>query len=178
MDRAGAIFEAAREAIKGWSTPEWMPGFEEKNEAYYQFLFHLARLMPSHLTVELGTWKGTSALCMAMGNPSGKVVTIDTSQGQIDPRCRASNIEFRHASSLDPQPDLTGIDLLFIDTEHDGKLPDLELAAWEKRLNPDGVVVFDDIWLNEDMLHFWYSLSGKKCELPLHGAAGFGVLLR
>jgi hypothetical protein len=71
-----------------------------------------------------------------------------------------------------------GIELLFIDTEHNGLQPLMEFQAWYPKLARRAIVFFDDISLNERMREFWTSFNPghPKISLPVHGDAGFGAV--
>lgn len=158
--------------------PNWLRVDENQNEPYYRFLFLLAQELNSAPTtmVELGTWRGVSAMCMAEGAPGARIVTFDVHQ-QVRDMARRGNIFYANKSSIEANPDLKPVDLLFIDTEHDGALPLAEFKAWEPYLAPNAIVLFDDILL-ESMKEFWSNFSprGEKFELNVH-ASGFGCVL-
>lgn len=146
---------------------------------YYRFLFLLARKLRPWIAVELGTWYGLSALALAKGNPDGQVLTIDN-QDQVWTQCRAHNVRFEHADSIHYGPKPERIELLFIDTEHNGQRPQAEFEAWLPHLRHGAVVLFDDVDLNEDMRGWWKYFQPEgalKLDLPLHGNAGFGALI-
>ena len=52
-------------------------GYGIHGHPYYSFFYFLAKKLKPKVTVELGSWQGTSAACFAVGNPSGLVITVD-----------------------------------------------------------------------------------------------------
>ena len=146
---------------------------------YYRFLYLFCYRMCPSLMVELGTCEGVSSMCMAMGNPGGKVITIDNNPSAILEKCRRSNIKYLTGDSVaSPFEPISNIDLLYIDTNHNGRALQ-EFNHWRPRLNKNALVLFDDVYLNYDMEKFWTSFKPEgpiKCDLPLHGKCGFGAL--
>ena len=153
------------------------PGVEAH---YYRFLYRLARDMKASVMVELGTHTGISSACLAEGSASGEVLTVNC-HDQLWSHCRRWNVRYILQDSL-TLIDLPGaIDILFIDTDHDGIRCIQEFGMYEKFLAKDCVVLFDDIFLNKEMKDFWENFSPngwEKVELAAHGEAGFGALIR
>jgi predicted O-methyltransferase YrrM len=146
---------------------------------YYWFLYRLAQTILPKISLELGTHTGISAACLADGNPKGKVLTVNN-HAEILEENKRPNIEYFLRDSLDKIEILGGIDILFIDTYHDGIRCRQEYELYEADINPGGVILFDDIHLFDCMNNFWADFTpkrGEKFELPLHGGAGFGVVL-
>lgn len=144
---------------------------------YYRFFYHFASILKPKLIVELGTYYGHSSLCLASGNPEGRVITVDHKE-RVYLECVRENIDYRIHDSLVPVGD-EKIDLLFIDTLHDGVRALNEFNLYRKRMNSDSIVFFDDISLNDNMKNFWRNFNPyeSKYELDLHGWAGFGAVI-
>ena len=147
---------------------------------YYRYFYWLTKKVKPQLTVELGTHTGISAACLAEGYPGGQVITVNN-KNQLMGQCKRPNIEYRIQDSLElfDVPKF-GIDILFIDTLHDGIQPLKEWKLWSPFVRKGGIVMFDDIHLLPPMEKFWEEfnpLIGEKFELPIHGGAGFGVVL-
>lgn len=162
--------------------PDWLHVDENLNEPYYRFLFLLARVMSTDSAVpltfvELGTWRGVSSMCLAEGAPNTRIVSFDI-QTELRESARRPNVSYIHKSSVQADPDLKPVDLLFIDTEHNGALPFQEFRVWEPYLAPNAVVLFDDIFIDDGMKSFWNNFwpSGEKFDLNVH-ATGFGCVL-
>jgi predicted O-methyltransferase YrrM len=155
-----------------------MSGYPER---YYAFLYLLAKLTRPFLVVELGTREGYGALAFAEGGAQC-VVTID-----ITPDFRTvqhERVEFRLHDSLQVDLDLQGMDILFIDTDqqgvHSGPRALQEYQLWQGLVRPGGLVLFDDVTINESMQQFWQGfqpLRGEKLTLDVHGGCGMGLVL-
>lgn len=147
---------------------------------YYWFLYKLAWFGWPALMVELGTYKGYGAASMIFGNPSARVISMDIEDFvENHPDRVIGGIDYWHCNSCHPEYDLKDIGILFIDTLHDGKMCLDEFNFYKDRMHQNGIVLFDDIYLNPEMKKFWdeFKPNGIKMELPLHGEAGFGLVL-
>lgn len=148
------------------------------SERYNRFLFEFARRYEPELVVETGTDRGRSAAHFALGNKSGKVLTID-----IDPACKDNvdalkieNIISVAANSLAFADKIKdgGVDVLFIDSLHEYDHASKEWRAFRSKLKPAGIVFFDDITLDAGMRQFWSEVPGRRFDLSHLHVSGFG----
>lgn len=121
------------------------------------FMTLLARIMGAKRAVEIGTFTGYSALCIARGLPEdGSLLCLDTSEEwtQIAQRYwREAGVEGRIALRLGPAqesllalPEAEQFDLAFVDADKTGYPGYLE--ALLPRLRPGGVILVDNVlWL-------------------------------
>ncbi len=147
---------------------------------YYRFFYKIAFLAQPNLIVELGTYKALGCKSFKVGCPEARVITMDIRQNP-DRKFGTPGVEYWECSSLDPKEELHDIDILFIDTEHDGMMPMLEFEKYKDNLSAHAIVFFDDVNLNAEMIEFWQGFNPdgfEKFELPLHGDAGFGILIK
>lgn len=177
IDRIKEIEKMASEI----DVPAWMRLDENSDSVYYRFLYLLAKELsvPSSI-VELGTWRGVSAMCLAEGSKESKVFSYDIAP-QVIEAARRSNIHYLVCDSFETQHVKGPVQILFIDTIHDGPRARLEFEVWLDLLSKDAVVLFDDTNLNDSMKEFWAGFNPPgflKADTELHGSAGFGVLVR
>jgi len=147
---------------------------------YYRFLYLLTKELKPSLSVELGTHTGISAACLAEGYPEGCVITVDCIQRVLD-ISRRPNVEYFHQDSLKLLNIAEkSIDVFFSDTYHDGIKPKQEYELYLPYIKEGGILMFDDISLLPEMKVFWenFKPQGEKFELPVHGWAGFGIVIK
>lgn len=147
---------------------------------YYRFFYRLFKTLRPALTLELGTSYGHSSACMADANEDGLIVTVNN-RDELRQECWRKNVLYKNQDSLAVVPLEAPIDILFIDTDHDGVRCLAEFLSYEKYMAKNSIVFFDDISLNEEMKKFWDSFNPEgwtKFELPAHGSAGFGCLIK
>jgi len=112
----------------------------------------LAQLLKPTSILEIGTYTGYSALCLAEGlSPDGKLITIDVNE-ELAPRVRsyfeasayAQQIDYRigNAAQLIPTLQYT-FDLIFIDADKQ-QYPLYYEQALEK-LKPGGFILIDNV---------------------------------
>jgi caffeoyl-CoA O-methyltransferase len=143
------LAELERETREQLEAPQMLTGRVEGR--FLQTLVHAAR---PRLVLELGTFSGYSALCMAAALPAeGHIVTCELSderadfaQRHIDASPYAERIEIRRGPALDTIASLDGpFDFVFIDADKGGYLSYYEAVV--PKLAPDGLIVADNtLW--------------------------------
>jgi predicted O-methyltransferase YrrM len=112
----------------------------------------LVEMMKPKNVLELGTFTGYSAICMAQGLPeNGLLVTIDNNP-EVEVLARKyfkisgleDKIRFINGDALHIVPDLNmHFDMAFIDADKD-RLPDYYQLVM-KKMNPGGVIITDNV---------------------------------
>ena len=134
--------------------------------------------------VEIGSWKGKSTVCLALGSMAGskgKVFAVDPHQGTYDSfsgQYTALNTEpmFRENIKRAQADDIVTplvmkseeaakkwtdpISLLWIDGAHDYENVNLDFTLWEPHLIPGGVICFHDTLYC--LGHPWRTYHGIK----------------
>lgn len=159
----------------------------DESRFYDYFLQKLISFYSLRVVLECGTGGGGSSMRMAEGNEHVSIITIDRN---LHPDTRDhlnknySNIMVIEGDTREVWTEveriLAGrtIDLLFIDSTHDGATARKEFEIYSKYLSDTALVAADDISLSKTMEDFWISMIGEKADfLYLHPQhhAGFGV---
>jgi len=167
-----------------WSLPE----ANDFRNFYYRFLHRIAsKATPENpfTAIEVGTYLGTATAHLA-ANTSCNVHTIELNNDLINQAKRLhkgagildGRTTFHWGDSIACLTNAITMrvcpDLIFIDGEHSHSrvTDEADLAAL---LAADGVVLFDDLLLNDDMKRFWSELPGEKLELHHLHYTGFGA---
>ncbi|MEW1615332.1 MULTISPECIES: class I SAM-dependent methyltransferase [unclassified Streptomyces] len=117
-------------------------------------LTQLARLTGAQAAIEIGTFTGYSAMCIARGlGPNGRLLTCDISRESMDVAetfWRKAGLEDRITSHVGPAlgllrslPTSPQYDLAFIDADKEGYI-----AYWEElvpRMRPGGLFLVDNV---------------------------------
>ena len=112
----------------------------------------LANLLKPKRILEIGTYTGYSALCLAEGLPDdGKLITIDVNeelqarvQGYFNDSSYKGQIDYRIGDAMELIPTLPDMwDLVFIDADKKNYLNYYELVI--ERMNPGGIILADNI---------------------------------
>lgn len=117
-----------------------------------RLLSMFSHMMQPRMVVEVGTYTGYSALCLAEGlAPDGQLITIDVNE-ELDDRVRAyvqdaglaDRISFRLGNALDILPEIEGpLDMVFIDADkvNYGRYFDLVID----KVRPGGLILADNV---------------------------------
>ena len=152
------------------------------------YLGHLAKCAPvDGIFIDIGTYKGASAMMMHKADPSRIIVTLDnytegtdakTGKGKPPtPQQVANNLDshniwiVKSESSCIPNwlyPSSLG--LVFIDADHHGDAVRRDILAWRDHVTPGGIMAFDDYgstrWPDvkpvvDELMHGWTKLGCK-----------------
>ncbi len=145
----------------------------EPGKEHYRLLAWLSLQFSGVTICEVGTLDGCGTLALSH-NPENRVVSFDV-RFYDDRAEMPDNAELKlvYDGFMD---EVAKCPLIFYDTMHDGVL-EREFVEELRKRDYKGLVVFDDIYLNEPMKQFWYTLSGKKEDWTDIGHwSGTGVL--
>ncbi len=130
----------------------------EPGKEHYKLLAYISTKFDNVLFTEVGTLDGCGALALSY-NPTNKVQTFDIRY--YDDCCDfPENVERKLVYDGFIKECLSS-PVIFYDTDHNGILERqflLDLYANGYK----GMIIFDDIYLNEPMEEFWNSLQAKK----------------
>jgi hypothetical protein len=150
---------------------EWFyasPGVE-----HYTLLSALSHCFNDSVLFDIGTSRGSSALALA-SNSKNRVVTYDIQD--IRTHDLPSNVEFK-IGDFKADAELLNASLIMFDVDpHDGVL-EKEFFDLLTQNNYKGVVVLDDIKLNDAMKEFWESITQEKHDISDKGHwSGTGIV--
>ncbi len=117
-----------------------------------RFLAMLSHLMQPRLILEIGTYTGYSALCLAEGlADDGQLITIDPND-ELEPIARhhwaqspvGHKIDFRLGRAIDILPTLDGpFDMVFIDADKSNNSLYVDLVM--DKVRPGGLLLIDNV---------------------------------
>ena len=150
---------------------------------HYKLLAYLSGQLPAgSLVADLGTFQAASAVALA-SNPAVRVRSYDLAlQPPVVRQCKLPNVEFTEANCLDCVADYADAALIMLDVDpHDGK-QESKLCDYLICHNFSGILVCDDIHLNQGMEQFWNVWStedaAKKFDVTPYGHwSGTGLVV-
>jgi predicted O-methyltransferase YrrM len=179
-----AVWGMGHEEFKG-NSEIWAP--------YPRFLYMFAKHYKPELAIECGVYMATATEHMALANPDGLVIGIDRKfhPAAFNVVRRQHNVRFINGDtveSFDSVELFAGarpLELLFLDSTHDGDTPRREFEVYQPLMGEQCLVACDDILENDAMKDWWNSIEYWKMELnDLHISAysdgpevGFGIFL-
>src|SRR5690554_1834457 len=111
-----------------------------------------SKMLNPKVILEIGTYTGYSAICMAKGlAPDGKLITLDINaeledmvRGFFDQSGLANKIDYRIGNALDILPSLEeSYDMVFIDADKENYIEYYSLVV--DKINPGGIILADNV---------------------------------
>lgn len=154
---------------------------EEAGVEHYRLLSYLAGLLKGPAPViDIGTYTGLSALALS-ADPEQSVITYDIvdniPSGAVDSIKTKPNIEIKIMNCCDDMATVCASKLVVLDIDpHDGLQEPVIIDALVKN-GFKGLLVLDDIHLNDGMKRFYDSISLPKTDVSLYGHwSGTGIV--
>lgn len=141
------------------------PGLE-----HYKLLAYISSLYNDTTLIELGTYKGCSALALSY-NGTNTVHSFDIQHGlRRLTGTIPENIVFHVEDILDEKFHelLHSSQFIFLDTNHDG-IFERTLLNYLIKIGWTGYLLLDDISLNDEMKEFWNSIVFEKFDISKYG---------
>ena len=154
---------------------------QEPGKEHYRLLAYISSLLPPGTAIaDVGTYLGFSALALSH-NVANMVTTYDIDDCLMgimgNTAKKRENIIFKIRNCMDCVDDIAKCPLILLDIDpHDGKQ---ETTFFEKLrdIGYNGVVICDDIYLNDNMRNFWSNVKEKKYDLTHVGHwSGTGIV--
>ncbi len=117
-----------------------------------RFLSFISKILRPNLILEIGTYTGYSALCLAEGlRPEGKIITLDVNEelekftrSFFDRSGFAPQIDYRIADAKNEIPTIAGpFDLVFIDADKRNYALYFDLVI--QKMNAGGIILVDNV---------------------------------
>jgi predicted O-methyltransferase YrrM len=154
----------------------------ESGKEHYRLLRYLASKIDTHI-IEIGTHCGSSAVALSI-DTNHEIITYDVVDVKIKDLSEISNIRFKlteFMNDLENKELILNSKMIFIDAPHDG-IYEKKCYDWLVENNYKGLVVWDDINLNDEMRNFWETYvipensNFKKMDVTKYGhITGTGI---
>jgi hypothetical protein len=132
---------------------------------HYKLIARLANQFTDNTLYDIGSYRGLSAIAMSY-NQSNKIISYDI-ENLLD--CKIpNNVEFKIGDCFQDE-NLLKSPFIVVDVDpHDGKFEHKFMSHLTQN-NYKGVIVFDDIYLNDGMKEFWFNIEYEKYDLTKFG---------
>jgi hypothetical protein len=145
----------------------------ESGKEHYRLLMYLSTLFTNETIFDIGTNKCMSALALSF-NKTNRIKTYDIVK-LLPENPIVDNIEYIIGDSTKDE-DLKKCPLIFLDVDHDGLYEDI-FYNHLKSINWSGILVLDDIHLNDEMKQFWNQIDEEKYDItPIGHWSGTGLV--
>jgi predicted O-methyltransferase YrrM len=142
---------------------------------YYFALAALVKLLGVKRPLEVGARSGVGAICLA--KYADAVETMDINPFDLLPTIyQDPKITFTRVRSPDEYLgiNIENYDFFFIDEAHEGRR-ELKFHRMLNEKYYKGIVVYDDVNIEEMKVNFWNHVTNDKATLPWN-SAGFGIV--
>jgi predicted O-methyltransferase YrrM len=141
--------------------------YSRAGEEHYKLLATITNSLSNAKILDLGTYIGHNAVALA-GNLSNTVFSFDIADS-VYSKCRKKpNVRYyvydllnednrKHNKDLILQSDIILVDV----SPHDG-IVEKDFYEWLRVNNYNGLIIWDDIYLNDNMTTFWKSIPEEN----------------
>ena len=138
---------------------------EVPGKEHYNLLAYISTLYNGQSLLDIGTYKGCSAIALSH-NPLNKVISFDITPGLLKLSQQPKNVEFRLDNILDVnyRELILSSPFIMLDTAHDGPF-EYKFYNYLLEIEYKGILLLDDIHLNNSMKDFWNSISIEKYDI-------------
>jgi predicted O-methyltransferase YrrM len=151
-------------------------------DEFYRLISFIAQNMPDGSSlVDIGTYFGLSAVALA-SNPKCTVKTYDiydhiTEDSTAFTVKNLENVEYCLKDCMDDGDVLAAAKVIILDVDpHDGA-QETDIMAKLRAVGFKGIVILDDINLNEKMKAFWSEIPERKLDITSYGHwSGTGIV--
>jgi hypothetical protein len=135
---------------------------------HYRLLIYLTNCFNNIKIADIGTYRGASATALAQ-NKSNQVFSLDV--GVFKEKIPLKNINFcvgDFHTDKNIQDNILASSFIFLDIDH---LYNNEIWLYQflTKNNWTGIMLCDDIYLNDEMRRFWDELSHPKQDITKYG---------
>ena len=140
---------------------------------HYRLLVYISQLYKGVTLLDIGSYQGSSAIALSF-NKKNKVISYDIVHQPEIADIKIPNIKFIKGDVL--KDEITA-PFIILDTYHDGTF-EQKFVNHLHKINYKGLVMFDDIYLNNEMTNFWDALKNEKYDLTEIGHhTGTGIAI-
>lgn len=143
---------------------------------HYRLLTYLSNKIDNSILIDIGTLKGSSALALS-NNKTNTVYSFNLSN-ELQLNELPNNVNFIIDDVMNKQYKeiLLNSKIILLDTFHDGSFEKV-FYDYLKEINYQGMLLLDDIKLNQEMVDFWNSIEIEKGDISHIGhITGTGVV--
>jgi predicted O-methyltransferase YrrM len=144
---------------------------------HYRLLIHLSSYFHSSQIADIGTYRGASAIALAQ-NPTNKIYSVDI--GVFRKEITVNNIEFAVGNFQTNdiiKENILKSKFIMLDIDHN-YTNEIWLYNFLIQNNWNGIMLCDDINLNDEMRRFWSEITHVKYDITKYGHfSGTGLIL-
>lgn len=143
---------------------------------HYRLLRWFAETNSNKRITEIGCHMALSTVCLAW-NKQNMVTTYDIDYSYLKWKQQPNNVyRLQTFGANSFYPGVYYSDIIFVDTAHYG-IMEIELFKYLKSMEWKGLLIYDDIYLNDEMMAFWKAVDVPKIDATNIGhSTGTGII--
>ena len=141
---------------------------DSPGKEHYKLLAYISQQYDNSLLLDIGSYKGCSALALSY-NKSNIIKSFDI-VNSVNLAEIPDTIEFLLGDITDDQyvDMILSSPFIMLDTAHDGSF-ERKLHSHLQNINWKGLLLLDDIYLNNEMKEYWQSITEDKYDVSKYG---------
>lgn len=150
---------------------------DEPGKEHYKLLAYFSLKYNDSTLLDIGTYKGCSALALSY-NPTNKITSFDIREGLKRLHSVPDNVEcvIDDCSKKQYKDLILSSPFIMLDTDHDGVF-EIYFHKYLQDIEYKGLLMIDDIKLNEPMVNYWNSIKEEKHDISHVGHhSGTGLI--
>jgi hypothetical protein len=150
--------------------------FGNAGEEHYRLLIKISTLFNGATLFDIGTYQGSSAIALSH-NDKNFVMSYDVKEDPLVSKIKKPNLNFQFNDVLSTNMEaLKHAPFVMLDTLHDGSYEN-RFYFMLKQNGFKGILLLDDIYLNDAMRNFWDGISETKHDISHIGHhSGTGIV--
>jgi predicted O-methyltransferase YrrM len=144
---------------------------------HYRLLTYISTLYNSNILIDIGTFKGCSSLALSY-NISNTIFSFDLNKESRNLSLYPENVTYVIDNILNGIYDeiIQSSPFILLDVNHDGYF-EHEFHSHLQKINWNGILMLDDINLNNEMKSYWSWIEEEKYDISEIGHwSGTGIV--
>jgi hypothetical protein len=127
---------------------------------HYKLLGWLSKQINNSIISEIGTGDGMGLLALSL-NESNKIISYDIQDYNLKHLVPENGTRVICEKNFNYYEDIIKSSIIFYDANHNGN-DEYNFFLELKKLNWKGILIYDDIYLNDEMKSFWAKIDIQK----------------
>lgn len=149
---------------------------EDAGREPYKLYAYLSEKFNNSIILDIGSYLGNSAIALSK-NKSNTVISYDIIDTDVK-KINKKNVIWKTMNFMEDNIDYSNVKIILIDIEpHDG-IEETKMIQFLKEKGWQGILLLDDIHLNENMNSFWNNITSEnKMDITSFGHfSGTGIV--
>lgn len=151
----------------------------EAGKEHYKLLAYLSKIVDGKKVLDIGTYQGLSAAAMSLSGKEVDTFDIVEDPSALEIISKLDNVHYHLGTEYMHRfaEIIKDVDLIMLDIDHRGQT-EKDILKLLDDVGYDGILMMDDIHLNDAMRDVWSSVTRSKYDVSTFGHwSGTGIVL-